>query len=285
MLTLDKKKQVVAEIQKQVEQYPVVAVASIRGLPARQYGAIKKKTRGKVVIPFARLSLIRRAIEQSKRAEELKPIEAALGDGCVLVLTELDAFKLYQLFKQNKSKTAAKPGAIAPADLSVQAGETSLTPGPVLTELKQVGIQAKIQGPKVVITKDAVVTKKGAVVTEGAAKILAKLGVEPFEVGIMVQKVLDRGTLYDGGVLNIDEAAVLQSLVQAHQEALNVAVFAEIYNEASTPLILSKAEREALALKKIVDGKAPAAAEAKPAGSGAKPEGAAEAKPEGAAAQ
>ncbi|MBI2445470.1 50S ribosomal protein L10 [Candidatus Micrarchaeota archaeon] len=263
MLNKDKKIKIVADLQKQLESYPVVAVASIKSLPSKQYGAIKKKTRGKVSVAFARLSLVRRAIQGSKRAAELKPIEDAMGDGCVLLFSELDAFKLYKLFKQNKSKTGAKPGAIAPSDLVVPAGETNLAPGPVLTELKQAGIQAKIQGPKVVITKDAVVTKKGQPVSDSAAKILAKLGVEPFEVGLLVQRVYDHGQLYEGDSLNIDEEGTLARLLQAHQEAVNVAVAAEIFNEVSTPIILQKAEREALALQKVVDSKAgaPQAAE------------------------
>ena len=260
MLNKDKKIKIVADLQKQLESYPVVAVASIKSLPSKQYGSIKKKTRGSVSVAFARLSLIRRAIQQSKRAAELKPIEDAMGDGCVLLFSELDAFKLYKLFKQNKSKTAAKPGSIAPSDLVVPAGETSLAPGPVLTELKQAGIQAKIQGPKVVITKEAVVTKKGQAVSESAAKILAKLGVEPFEVGLLVQRVYDHGTLYEGDVLNIDEEAMLQRLLQAHQEAVNLTVVAGIYNDVSTPIILQKAEREALALQRTVESKAPAPA-------------------------
>lgn len=259
MLNKDRKVKIVADLQKQIESHPIVAVASIKSLPSKQYGSIKKKTRGKVSVAFARLSLIRRAIEQSKRAAELKPIQDALQDGCVLMFSDLDAFKLYKLFKQNKSKTGAKPGAIAPSDLVVPAGETNLAPGPVLTELKQAGIQAKIQGPKVVITKDAIVTKKGQAVSDSAAKILAKLGVEPFEVGILVQRVYDNGTLYEGDVLNIDEEATLQQLLQAHQQAVNLAVAAEIYNDVSTPLILQKAEREALALQKTVESKTPAA--------------------------
>lgn len=262
MLNKDRKIKIVAELQKQLESYPVVAVASIKSLPSKQYGAIKKKTRGSVSVAFARLSLIRRAIQGSKRAAELKPIEEAMGDGCVLLFSELDAFSLYKLFKQNKSKTGAKPGAIAPSDLVVPAGETNLAPGPVLTELKQAGVQAKIQGPKVVITKDAVVTKKGQVVSDSAAKILAKLGVEPFEVGLLVQRVYDHGTMYEGDSLNIDEEGTLARLLQAHQEALNVAVFAEVFNDVSTPIILQKAQREALALQRAVDAKS---------GSGEKP--------------
>ncbi|MBI4360426.1 50S ribosomal protein L10 [Candidatus Micrarchaeota archaeon] len=266
-LTRDAKKGIVATLQSKIEKYPVVAVASLKGLPAKQYGSIRKKTREKAHIAFARLTLMKRALEQSKRKDELRDIDAALGDGSVLVFSELDAFTLYKLFKQNKSKTAAKAGAIAPIDLVVPAGETNLAPGPVLTELKQAGIQAKIQGPKVVITKDVVVAKKGEPVSDSAAMVLSKLGIEPMEVGLQVEKVFDHGTLYAGSVLEIDEEAVVQSLVLAHQQAVNLLVEAEIYNDVSAPLILLKAQREALAIQKLVESKAPAKtkAEEKPA--------------------
>lgn len=250
MLTKTKKQQVVAGLKKDLQAYPTVALASIQNLPARQYGRIKKKTRDKAKIAFARGTLMVRALEQKP---ELKALGESLGSGSVLVFTELDAFSLYKLFKQNKSKTAAKPGAIAPTDLVIPAGETNLAPGPVLTELKQAGIQAKIQGPKVVITTDAVVAKKGQPVSESAAKILSKLGIEPMEVGIMVQKVYDHGTWYEGAVLDIDEDAFKASLAQAHQEALNLCVVAGVYNEDSVPLVLQKAEREALAVQKAMD--------------------------------
>lgn len=259
-LTKDAKKQIVKDLQGEIEKYPVVAVASLKGLPAKQYGAIRKKTRANARIAFTRLTLMKRALEQSKRKDELKEIDAALGDGSVLVFSELDAFKLYKLFKQNKSKTAAKAGAIAPSDVVVPAGETSLAPGPVLTELKQAGIQAKIQGPKVVITKDAVVAKKGEPVSESAAMVLSKLGIEPMEVGLQVEKVFDHGTLYAGSVLDIDEDAVLSNLVAAHQQAVNLLVETEVYNDVSTPLILQKAERAALAIQSLIESKAPAQA-------------------------
>ncbi|MDP2717144.1 MAG: 50S ribosomal protein L10 [Candidatus Micrarchaeota archaeon] len=264
-LTKDAKKKAVTALQKEIEKFPVVAVASISGLPSKQYNAIRKRTREKAQISFARLSLMKRALSGSTRAQELDAINQALGDGSVLVFSDMDAFKLFKLFKQNKSKMPAKAGAIAPSDLVIPAGETNLAPGPVLTELKQAGIQAKIQGPKVVIMKDATVAKKGEPVSAAAAMVLGKLGIEPMEVGLQVQKVFDHGTLYEGSVLNIDEQAVLDSLVLAHQQSLNLAVEAQIYNDLSTPLIIEKAQRAANAIQKLVEEKSGAPAAEKPA--------------------
>ncbi len=262
-ITKQGKTQSVEKIKKDFQAHSVVAVASIASLPSRQYNLIKKKTRGKAKIDFARHTLLIRALEEAK--PEAKELEQYLCNGAVLVFSDLNAFKLFNLFKQNKSKTAAKPGAIAPNDITVPAGETNLAPGPVLTELKQAKIDAKIQGQKIVISKDAVVAKKGAPISEPVAKILSKLGIEPMEIGMQVIAVYDNGVLYKGDVLDIDTGAVFANLVAGVQHAINLSVSAEIYNAQSTPYIISKAAREAIALNKAIEAKKPVASTAAPA--------------------
>ncbi len=258
MVLSKKEKQVlVKHMAKELSGANVIALASNASLPGKQYGAIKKKTSEKVRFLFARQTLMVRALESAK--PEAKALEKYFCNGAMLLVTELDAFRLYKLFKQNKSKTVAKAGQIAPCDLIVPAGETNLPPGPVLTELKQAKIDAKIQGPKIVIVRDTVVAKKGEPVSEAAAKILAKLGVEPMELMLQVRAVWDHGTLYEGAVLDIDDEAFKANLALAVRQALGLCVFAEIYNAQSTPFIISKAAREANAIDKLIKSKSPAA--------------------------
>ncbi len=253
MISKQEKKKLVQELKTESKAYPVVAVASIASLPSRNFGTIKKKIRGQADIVFARHTLLKMALEEAR--PETKELLSYLGNGGVLVFTKLPAFKLYKLFKQNKSKAAAKPGQIAPYDIIVPAGETSLAPGPVLTELKQAKIDARIQGTKVVIAKDAVVAKKGDPISEQAAKILSKLGVTPMENGIDVKAVWENGLLYKQDVLDVDEVAFVESLKQAHASAVNLAVFAGIMNETTAQIIIAKAARQANALQKLVDSK------------------------------
>ncbi len=258
------KKEFVAAVKKDLKKFPVIAVASIASLPSKQYNQIKKKTRENVKLDFGRQTLLKRAIEECGR-EDVKALEEFFGNATVLVLSDLDAFKLYALFKRNKSNVAAKAGQVPHDDLVVKAGETNLTPGPVLTDLKNAGLQAKIQGPKVVIMKDAVVAKAGEPITEAAANVLGKLGEEPFEVGINVLAVLQDGTVYKGEDLDIDEEAYLAAIQDAYRKSVNLAVYVEVWNDVSAPLIVSKAALEAKAVKKAVDekgGEAPAEAEA-----------------------
>lgn len=258
MISRQKKAKAVERIREELKKSETIAVGSIAGLPSRQFNAIKKKTRGQAKIVFARQTLLKRALEEA-RPEALE-LAKFFCNGAVLVLSDLNAFKLHRLFKQNKTRSFAKPGALAPSDIIVPAGETNLAPGPVLTELKQAKIEAKIIGPRVVIARDAVVTRKGETVSEPVARILAKLGIEPVEVGVEIKAAFEKGTLYEGGVLDVDEALVFKQFTEARQQAINLAVFARIFNEVSTPIIIARATQEAMALESIIKQKSGAQA-------------------------
>lgn len=253
MISKQKKIEFVEKAKKELKAYKTVAIASNASLPSKQYELIKKKLRGQAVFIFGRHTLLIKALKEAR--PETAELLSTLGNGGVIVLSNLPAFKLYKLFKQNKSKAAAKPGAIAPFDIIVPAGETNLAPGPVLTELKVAKIEAKIQGPKVVIAKDSTVARKGEAISDPIAKILVKLGIEPMEAGVEVNAVFDDGLIYQGSVLNVDEVALLAELQQAHSQSVNLAVFAGILNETTTPIIISKAAREANAISKLVESK------------------------------
>ncbi|MFH0713818.1 MAG: 50S ribosomal protein L10 [Candidatus Micrarchaeota archaeon] len=272
MITRQQKTQTVKTVASLLTKYSVIGVADISGLKSRQFNAIKKKLRGQAELIVARKTLLKMAIEKGK--PEVKQLEDSMTKAEILVLSNLGAFKLYKLFKQNKSKTPAKPGSIAPMDIIVPAGETSLAPGPVLTELKQAKIDAKIQGPKIIITKDCTVARAGQPISPQVAGILAKLGIEPMEVGIELKVAYENGTIYPGEILNVDEEQVIANILDCHRKAINLAVNAEIFNKVSIELLLMKAAREVKALpvakaeakaEKPVATETPAEAQAPPA--------------------
>ncbi len=257
MLSRQQKQETVAELKKELSAYPVIGVASLQNLPGRQFMTIKNKISGDVKLVVTRSTLIRRAIDEGK--PQAKELEQYTQGTTAVVFSKLSPFKLAKILRQNKSKAAAKPGMIAEHDLVIPAGETNLAPGPVLTELKAAKIDARIQGTKVIIGKDCTIVKKGETVSDNAAKILAKLGMEPFEIGLRASALWENGTLYKAEVLDVDDSFYLEQVKLAASQALNLAVFAEIYNEQSAPAILAKAVREANAIKALVDSKQPAA--------------------------
>ena len=252
-LNKNDKKKLVVSMKKAISAYKVIAIASLQNLPARNFNSVKKKLRGKAQVFVARTTLLDLALAQGK-PEAHALMEKASGS-CALVATDQNPFELFRTIKSSRSKAKAKPGQIAPFDLVVPAGETSLSPGPVLTELKQAGIQAKIVGTKVVIDRDATLAKKGEAVSDTASKMLAKLGVEPMEVGLTVLAAWENGTIYPASALDIDDVKFLADLQQAYRDAVNLGVYAEIANPTTTPLIILKAGRNAKLLEDYIKGK------------------------------
>ncbi|MBI5229004.1 50S ribosomal protein L10 [Candidatus Micrarchaeota archaeon] len=255
MLTKKEKEKVVNEIKKKLKSYGTVAIADLSGLPSKQFNAIKKKIRGQAEIVVAKKTLVRKGLE----AGGMKELEPFIKGSPALLLTDFNAFKLFKSIKKNKSKTFAKANAVAPSDIVVPAGDTPLTPGPILTELKQLKIEAKIQGTRVVIAKDCLVAKKGEVISDAAAKVLQKLGIEPMEVGLNVVAVLENDRIYPAEVLDVDEAWYLEELKKAYSQAINLAVAAGIYTKESILIMLGKAAAEGNALNKFIEKAKPAA--------------------------
>jgi len=238
-----KKEETVASLAERIKKARVLALADIRGLPDRQFQAVRKKLRGKAEFIVTKNTLITLALKEAKKGEELL---SHLTAPTALMLTEMNPFELYKNIKKSKGKAAAKPGQIAPYDIVVPEGETTLPPGPVLSELKQGGINAQIKGGKVVVAKDSVVAKAGEKITDAAAKALQKLGITPFEVGMNVVAVLENGLVYGKDVLDIDEEKFLAELRDAHAGALNLSVKIAYPTKQNITMLLQKA---------VMDGK------------------------------
>ena len=231
------KKRMVSELAEKIKKSKVIAVADIQNLPDKHLQAVRKKLRGKAEFLVVKNSLIKRAFEEANKAKEL--MNHITGPTSI-IFTELDPFHFYKHVKQSKGKAAAKPGQVAPYDIIIPAGETTLPPGPILSEFKQAGIQAQIQAGKVVIAKDSLVAKAGEKISDVVAKALQKLGIEPFEVGMNVVAAWDN-IVYPKSVLDIDEVKFMEELKAASSSAFNLSINIAYPTRENINLLIQKA--------------------------------------------
>jgi large subunit ribosomal protein L10 len=152
-------------------------------------------------------------------------------------------------------KAPAKAGTIAISDVLVPAGNTGFTPGPIISQLGEVGLPTRVESGSIWITKDSVAVKKGDKISSTLAIILSRLGIEPFEVQLRLASAYENGEIVSGDVFDIDEERVINQLREAHQYAVNLTVFAGIVNEDTVTLLVTKAEREATALQQMIETK------------------------------
>ncbi len=241
------KKEEVAKIEELINSHDVVALVNLKDIPARQLQIMRSSLRENAILRMSRKNFMRIALENSD-SDGVEGLIDYLDGQPAMVFTEMNPFKLFKILEDSKTEAPAKAGSISPADIVVPAGDTSFPPGPILGELQQVGIPAKIDKGKIVITDDAVIVNEGDEISRDVADILAKLDINPMEVGIDLLAVCEGDTIYTSDVLAIDEEETLESITSAYQSAINLAVNANIVNSTTAPMIIQNAARDALNL-------------------------------------
>jgi large subunit ribosomal protein L10 len=241
------KKDIITKIEKFGKEYPIIAVLNMEGLPASTLLKVKKQLKGKVELVMTRKTLLQRGLANLK----LKGGDDVIGrlKGMpALMFTKENPFALYKIIKKSKQPAAAKPGQIAPKDLMIQKGPTPFTPGPVISEFAALGVKAGVEGGKVAVKEDKVVVKEGEVIKPNVASMLARLGVEPMEIGLDLTCVYEKGTIFDKKVLDVDEKQFMANLTGAAMGGLNLACEIGYTTPDTIILLITKAARNSRAV-------------------------------------
>ncbi len=233
------------EIKQLIDKYDVIAVADISKFPSALFAQIRKRLHGKGVVKVSKSRVIKKALAENPKTAKLAELAV---ENIAIIFTNLNPFELFGFIKKNKGKVPAKSGAIAEDDIVIPAGDTGLPPGPALSDLKGAGLKVAVQGASIAIMEDKVVTKKGEPVSAAVAGTLAKLNIRPFKVGMKINSVLESGQIYTAEILNIDTEQVFIQFTDAHKNAFNLAVNAEVFNNATRELLVQRAFRNTKAL-------------------------------------
>jgi len=214
------KKSQVTDIKGLIGAYPTVGIAKIRGLGSKQLQRIRKDFEGKAQLRVSRNSLISVSLTESGMGGMADYID----DQMALILTNFDAFEVYNILEKGKIPVPIKAGATAPFDVVVEEGPTLLKPGPIVGELQSLGIPAGIESGKVVIKQRKAVVKEGEKVSQPLADILARLGIHPIKEGLDLLAVYDRAgnILFTPEVLHIDLAKYLADLKEGAKAAFSL---------------------------------------------------------------
>ncbi|MBI2107477.1 50S ribosomal protein L10 [Candidatus Woesearchaeota archaeon] len=247
----EKKKIEVSYLKELLQKNKVVLIADLTSLPAAQLQSIKTKLKKDLKIRVTKKRLLKIAIEDIKQQRDLTSLIPYIDKTMpALLVTDKDPFSIYTTIKRSKSFVAAKPGQIAPSELAVEPGPTNFPPGPIIGELGQAGIIAAVEAGKVVIKRRSILAKVGEPISTKAAGMLAKLGVQPIEIGLNVVVALEDGIVYGKEVLDVDPETYIKNLLQAHYEAVSLAVGVSYITKDSVRVLLSKAYREVLGMSK-----------------------------------
>ena len=243
-----KKRLMYQEMMKFPKEYNALAISNLNKVRASQLMQLRKKFRDEMKFRVVKNKVVQRAFEKNDNIPRLSEFSDKLEGQCLLLFTNANPFRLNLIFDKSKIFLPAKGGDIAPTEIIVPAGNTGITPGPVLSEFKEANVPTKIDQGSIWVVKDTRVAKPGDQISQKLASLLSKLDVKPIEAGISVSCALADGLLFTEEDLKIDLNAYVKEMAKGASEGLNLAILCGYLTpETVRPLIL-QAGQEALNL-------------------------------------
>ena len=242
-----KKVATVERVSELAQKYPVLAVTNLSKVRATQLMAVRKALRGhaEVFVVKNKLAILGLKKAGIKNADQL--LSHLTGQNA-LIFSTYDPFKLFLTLDKSKVFLPARAGDVAPDDIMVPAGNTSLPAGPVLSEFREAGIATKIEGGSIWVNKDSVAVKKGATITPKLSSLLSKLNIKPIKAGLTIALAYESGLIYAGELVAIDLEKYRQSLLEAYSSSRGLAIVIGYVTAENAPEIIGKAYREAIAV-------------------------------------
>jgi large subunit ribosomal protein L10 len=243
-----KKRMMYDELQELPKSYDVIALSKMTKVRATQLMMIRKKLRNDLKILIIKNKVAQRAFEKVKNVPGLESLSKELEGQCGLIFTQISPFKLNLIFDQNKVFLPAKGGDIASKEISIPAGNTGITPGPVLSEFKEANVPTKINQGSIWVNRDTVIARKGDVISQKLASLMSKLNIKPIEAGIALNFAIAAGLLLRESDLKINLEQYRNEMSRSFQEALALATEAGyLTSETVIPLLL-KTHQKAVVL-------------------------------------
>lgn len=242
-----KKTQMYQQLQELPKKYKVVALVRMEKVRSSQLLPLRKKFKGEVEILSIKDKVAQKAMATLNLPGFEKLTEKLVGQ-CVLMFTNMSPIKLNILLGKNKIMLAARGGDKASIDVVIKAGNTGITPGPILTDFKEAGVATKIDQGTIWITKDSTAAKKGDTISTKLATLLSKLDVKPVEAGIVLNSALEESLFYKQEELAVDVEKYREAFAQAHQEAMALSIEIGYITKENVNIILGRASQQARSL-------------------------------------
>ncbi|KAJ1845004.1 ribosomal protein P0 (A0) (L10E) [Coemansia sp. RSA 2708] len=210
----EKKAAYFTKLESLLSAYKTIFIVNVDNVSSQQMHTVRRTLRGEAEVLMGKNTMVRRAlrglIPANPNYESLLPfVRGNVG----FVFTNGDMKEVREKIVSNRVAAPARPGAIAPVDVYVPAGNTGMEPGQT-SFFQALGIPTKIARGTIEITNDVHLVKEGDKVGASEATLLNKLGISPFTYGLGVVQIYDDGTTFSSAVLDITEDDLVDRLME-----------------------------------------------------------------------
>merc|ERR1711871_158907 len=253
-----KKEDYWVRLQDVAHKYNNVMFVDANNVSSKQIGNIRRELRkigaymimGKNTLMKASLTAANRKPEEGDEDyeerkdtyvynENIEKILSQLKGNINLIFSNGDLGEVKAVLDAESRPSAAKPGMIAPIDVTVPEGSTGLDPKQTAF-FQTLGIQTKIVKAQIDIIKAKQVVFAGDKIGGTEAALLDKLKIYPFEYKMEVKKVLQNGSMFDAAVLNLSNDTILAKFKRAAGIQAQMSLSSGYCTSASAPHTLLK---------------------------------------------
>ena len=230
-----------------LKKYDVIAAADLNKVQSGMLMDLRKSLRGQLEIKTVKNTLMRISMEKAQKPGTPEFIKAIAGQNMFL-FTNGNPFKLAMNLEKSKVESFAKAGDKALKELTVSAGNTGISPGPMISKFGSLGIKTRIEAGNIWVVADTVVAETGDEITADMADLLQRLGIKAAQSGLSLKVVYERGMIIPGADLIIDVPSYRKQLMEAAGGAFAVALKGAYVTPATAPTLLGMALQQAKAV-------------------------------------
>ena len=242
------KKDRVSELTEIFNSDDVVAVVDVSGVPASNMIDMRNTLRERMSITMVKKSLMKIAWSKAGRPEnEIAALLEGAHQPCVVHSDSMNAFEIFGEMEKTRQGRAAKAGETFPENVTIPAGPTEFGPGPIVGEFNAVDIPAKIDKGKVAIQRDTTFSQ-GEEISADLGIMLAKLGINPIEIGLILTGAIEGGHFFHSSDLDLDTDGLRNNIVSATSGTFNLACNVRWFSSTTTSTLISKAASESLSV-------------------------------------
>ncbi len=208
---------------KLLDEYKLIGAADLTKVGSGMLQDLRKQLRGQVTIKGIKNNLMRISMEKVGLQGTEDFITQIKGQN-IYIFSNGNPFSLAMTLHKNKVRVFAKAGDIALEDLMVPAGNTGLSPGPIISKFGGLSIRTRIEAGNIWVVSDTVVAKAGDEISADLADLLTRLGVRASEMGLEIKAVYEDGIVIPKEELILDVNVYSERLSRASSEAYQVAL-------------------------------------------------------------
>jgi len=244
----EKKSEYFDKVVKLLSEYRKILLVTCDNIGSNHMQRIRRTMRGKAVLLMGKNTMMRKAIRMNlasnSKWEALLPhITYNVG----MIFTNTDLQQIKKIIDESRVPAPAKIGAVAPNDVIIPKGITTLEPTKT-GFLQALNIASKINKGSIEILQDVHLIKENDKVGSSEATLLQMLDIRPFEYGLKITSIYDDGAVYSVKVLMMTDDDIMARFCDGLKNVASLSLGLHYPTLASFPHAFLNAYKNLLAI-------------------------------------